>query len=558
MMFSVRSAPAVLLTIMLSGDRLCTSQIPVAKPPFHVSGVVLRADTNVPVPRCHLSMRPEGQPGNRRRGAFDANLYTAEADPQGRFFFNLPSEGSWQLSASGTGFRTQFYNEHESFSSAVVLRSGMPTPSLVFRLEPDSTLAGFVRDEAGEPVRNALLSLQIAAPPLEIYGNRRQRATTDDRGHYEIAGISPGSYRLSVQAAPWYAAGAQARAGDPVFDVVYPTTWYPGVFDVDAAGAISLYKGEAKQIDFNLLPIPAGHLHFPDVSRTNPAAPLYGPTIEPIENGSVNGVMTQVSGPSGQVEIGNLAPGLYRVIQPQADGQVATSFVRVAAGANLSLSAASSASTADVTVHVQGEERSGRSRVNLTDVISGAVYNSASGGAFGLHRRPPQPEENAAADTLAERHLAVPAGRYQVTLAGDPELYLTSLELKGKPVAGRIVTLPGGPVALTLNVAHGRAHVSGRASLAGKPVEGAMVLLVPTSFGQIGAIDLLRRDQSNTDGSFELADIIPGDYILLAIDHGWAINWHDLSTLSPYLLKGTPLSLPPQSRSEQEIAAQAP
>ncbi len=43
-------------------------------------------------------------------------------------------------------------------------------------------------------------------------------------------------------------------------------------------------------------------------------------------------------------------------------------------------------------------------------------------------------------------------------------------------------------------------------------------MLVPASLGQPGAIDLLRRDQSNTDGSYELESIVPGDYILLAID----------------------------------------
>ena len=545
------------VALFFSGVRIASSQSSAAGPPFHLSGVVLRDDTNIPVPRCRLSIRPEGQAGNRRRGVSDSNLFTAETDPQGRFSFDLPSEGSWQLSASGTGFRTQLYNEHEGFSSAVVLRAGLPAPALVLHLEADSTVGGFVRDEAGEPVRNAFLSLQTADTAQSSVGTRRQRATTDDRGHYEIAGVSPGSYRLSVQATPWYTAGGQARSGDPVFDVVYPTTWYPGVFEADTAGTITLHHGEAKQIDFNLLPVPAGHLRFPEVPRATSSRPVYEPTVEPVENGSIGGG-PQISGPSGQTEIGNLAPGLYRVSQPQADGQIAVSFVRVAAGANLAFSAAGASNTADVTFHMQGDDHADRSQINLTDVASGVVYHSSSGGAFGLRRRPPPPETAAGETPAAERQLAVPAGRYQVTLAGDSELYLTSLELKGKAVPGRIVTLPGGSTTLTLNVARGRAHVSGHAMLAGKPLEGAMVLLIPTSFGQPGAIDLLRRDQSNTDGSFELADVIPGNYILLAIDRGWNVNWRDLSTLSRYLLQGSPLSLQPQSRLAQDIAAQAP
>ncbi len=547
----------LLLAGIVFADSPCLSQSSAAKPQFHVTGVVLRADTNVPVSRCHLSMRPEGQDAGRRRGSPNSDLLTVDTDPQGRFAFDLPAEGSWQLSASGTGYRTQFYNEHEGFSSAVVLRSGLPAPSLVFHLEPDSTLSGFVRDEAGEPVRSALLFLQLATQ-VQAGGGRRQRAMTDDRGHYEIAGIAPGSYRISVQATPWYTTGGQAKAGDPVFDVVYPLTWYPGVFEADAAGEISLHDGAAQQIDFNLLPVPAGHLRLSEIPRSNPSLQVAGPTIERIENGPGGGILTQLSGSSGQTDLGGLAPGLYRVSQPQADGQVSTSFVHVSAGATISLSPAGSAGTADVIFHMQGDDRSDRSLINLTDTVGGAVFTSFSGGSFGLRRRPP-PQDNAAIETApAERRLSVPAGRYQVTLDGDPELSLTSMALKGKPIAGRIVTLTGGPAALTLNVARGRVHVSGHAILAGRPVEGAMVLLVPTSFGQAGAIDLVRRDQSNTDGSFELADVIPGDYILLAIDHGWSINWHDLSTLSRYLLQGVPLSLQPQSRLQQEIAAQAP
>ena len=83
-------------------------------------------------------------------------------------------------------------------------------------------------------------------------------------------------------------------------------------------------------------------------------------------------------------------------------------------------------------------------------------------------------------------------------------------------------------------------------------------MLVPTTFGQAGAIDLLRRDQSNTDGSFNLEDVIPGDYILLAIDHGWGVNWQDAATLNRCLLHGVPLTVMPRSRVVQEIQVTSP
>ena len=554
-----------LLAAVLGAAPVSFSQGPASTAAFHVAGVVLAEGTNVPVQRCHLSIRPEGQRNERRRGGQAPETHTAETDAQGRFSFDLPSEGNWQLSASANGFRTQFYNEHEGFSSAVVVHSARPVPPLIFHLEPDSSISGFVHDEAAEPVRNASVTLQAAEIP-SAFRPRRQRTMTDDRGHYEIAGIGPGTYKVSVQATPWYTTGAGGRFGggqmssrssDPVFDVVYPVTWYPGVQDVDTAGEINLHGGQTEHVDFNLVPIPAAHLRVvePPGSSTTPGVV---PSVERVENGQSTGVATPVSYFVGQIDFGNLAPGLYRINTPQPDGHSTTAFLHVAAGATISLAGMDTAGTAIVEFQLAGEENSSRVQITLTDASTGTIFTSFSGAEFGLRRRS-QPEPGAGTDhSPLARSLAVPAGRYQVTLTGDPDLYLRSIALAGKAVAGRIVTLGGGPAALTLNIARGRASVVGHTTSAGKPVDGAMVMLVPTTFGQAGSIDLLRRDQSNTDGSFELLDVIPGDYILLAIDRGWEINWHDPVTLNRYLVHGIPLSLQPHSKAEQQLETLPP
>ena len=531
---------------------------------FHVSGVVLREGTNVPVPRCHLVMRPEGQRSDHRRLLQDAvprsAEWTSETDPQGRFAFELPTPGHWQLSATAVGFRMQFYNEHEGFSSAVVVRTGLPPPALIFHLEPDSSVTGFVRDEAGEAVRNAVLMLQPATA-LQAAGARRQRATTDDRGHYEISGVSPGEYKMSVQATPWYSsganhAGAQTPSTDPTFDVVYPITWYPGVLDSEVAGQIKLHSGEAAEIDFSLLPVPAARLRVavPTGISTNPVAV---PTIERVEEGAPTGSATLVSTVAGQMEFSGLSPGLYRISTSQPDGHTTTTFLHVTAGATIALSGNDTAGTIDVTCRFSGEEKGVRSQVVLRDVSSGVIFSSASRGSFGLRRRA-LPVSDSTDQVENERHIAVPAGRYEITLTGDPDLYLTSLTLRDKLVAGRVVQLSGGPVTLTLNVARGRALLTGRALLGDRPIAGAMIMLVPATFGQPGSVDLLRRDQSNTDGSYKLENIVPGDYILLAIDRGWTVNWQDPTILDRYLLRGTPLSIQPHSKPDQEVPAQAP
>jgi hypothetical protein len=154
--------------------------------------------------------------------------------------------------------------------------------------------------------------------------------------------------------------------------------------------------------------------------------------------------------------------------------------------------------------------------------------------------------------------MELPPGRYEVVLQGQPNIFLTGLAAKGAETVGRYVTVGAGDSTLTIHVASGRASLSGVATLDGKPCAGAMILLVPITIEDPNSISFLRQDQTNTDGSFGLENVLPGQYILVAIDHGWQINWGDPATLRRYLMQGVPVELKPSAMMKQNIAAQAP
>ena len=118
--------------------------------------------------------------------------------------------------------------------------------------------------------------------------------------------------------------------------------------------------------------------------------------------------------------------------------------------------------------------------------------------------------------------------------------------------------MPAGASTLTVHTASGRATLTGVATFQDKPPVAALVLLVPTTIDDPNSLRILRRDQTNTDGSFDLADVIPGQYILVVIDHGWEINWSDPSTLRGYLTQGVPVDLASGANAKQNISAQAP
>jgi len=103
-----------------------------------------------------------------------------------------------------------------------------------------------------------------------------------------------------------------------------------------------------------------------------------------------------------------------------------------------------------------------------------------------------------------------------------------------------------------------RLRLTGTVLFEKKPSQGAMLLLVPSSLGQPHSHTAIRLQQTNTDGSFILDHLAPGKYILLAIDHGWSIDWRTPATLTPYLLHGTPINLTLSTTLKQPIQAQSP
>ena len=65
-----------------------------------------------------------------------------------------------------------------------------------------------------------------------------------------------------------------------------------------------------------------------------------------------------------------------------------------------------------------------------------------------------------------------------------------------------------------------------------------MVLLVPDE-----NLILFRRDQSDSDGTFTLGNIVPGRYRLLAVERGWELEWANRNVLDAFLKKGIPIEV---------------
>jgi hypothetical protein len=150
-------------------------------------------------------------------------------------------------------------------------------------------------------------------------------------------------------------------------------------------------------------------------------------------------------------------------------------------------------------------------------------------------------------------------------------LFVSHVQATGAKVSGRNIEIQGAePARLSVDLSVGLGSVSGIALLEGKPAAGAMILLIPRDATpdaspsasaekipdtRVDAL-LMQRDQSDSDGPFTLARVVPGSYILLAIAEGWDKEWADPSVLKQWISGGQFIQVAPNRESTVKVLVQ--
>ena len=148
----------------------------------------------------------------------------------------------------------------------------------------------------------------------------------------------------------------------------------------------------------------------------------------------------------------------------------------------------------------------------------------------------------------------IAAGRYEVLVFGARKPYFIShISAEGAEVSGHSLTVtPGSSSRVSLTVVGGSLNVEGIAKRTGKPFAGAMIVLVPKN--PDGNRGLFRRDQSDLDGTFNLQNVVPGSYTVLAIENGWDLDWSQPAIIAAYANRGQTIEVGSQVSHTMNLA----
>lgn len=492
---------------------------------FTISGTMVEHATNRPLGGVLVTLSPTA--------ARDQQL-TVVTGADGRFTFtNLPA-GKYSLLAQRRGEQEiHGYLGTEGYSTGVVTGPGFQTEALVFPLDAPASIAGAVVDEDGEPIGQAsvmLLRKWVSSGRLQV--SQAEQKVTGSSGRFRFAHLSPGTYFIAVQARPWYARnpgpvpdGAQPESAREL-DVAYPVTYDGDTTNGAAAAPITLSEGGSVAVQIDLRAVPAIHVPVSGLDMSQGMAAI---AFSEGPGGVQIPVNASISGANNTYELNGLAPARY-VLQLnrfiQGEGRLhSRRAVDLTADSTLSLQDTSSTSVLGQVVFEGVDRLPGRAGVVLSDGRQSPFAQLQQDGSFSFAQQP------------------IPPGRYEVYIQNVPDGYVKSVTAKGAAAAGDTVEIAdGASVQLSVTVGKGvRAKLDGIALKDGKPTSGAMILLLP----QDGKRSLLiRRDQSDSDGTFTLPEIVPGRYTLLAVDDGRDLAYQDPAVIKPYLAGGQVIDMP--------------
>jgi hypothetical protein len=523
---------------------------------YPIRGTVLNSVTGAPIRGALVQIY-----ANRQRSVLTG------AD--GSFQFADVPAGTVNLNVQKPGFFTAQAIQSPRAQASFAI-SGPDQPPVVLKLTPEGVISGQVSGDGGEPVEN--LSVQILAERIENGKKMRallKGATTDEQGEYRIADLLPGKYFVFVASNNIEAFNSTQQGARG-----YAATFYPNGNDFATANPVEVAAGQRAEINFSLR---SQLFH-----RISGTVSGYPPA-----NAGINLQVTDAAGQ--QVRAGfrfDQASGTFRTLWLPAGAYTLTAEIRnpesgqvyfaaqnldltsdvagvrlqLAPGLNIPVSfqvertRSDTPTTETQTFFVAGRGMGARRRQVQVNVPA-RVALIPQGEAVSRQQRFAQPGQGESSLEVAE----VPPGIYAVQVFPNGSYYVQSARSGSLNLLEQNLTVAPGssvdPIEIVLR--DDFASLEGSVAM-GAENDSATVIAIPEGGQpQMRGVNVSRpwpnNDASHAAAVFEMGQLAPGNYKILAVDRAEDFEYGNPEVLRKYLSKAREISLVANQQAKIEL-----
>ena len=495
-----------------------------------IRGHVVAADTGQPLRKAQVRITS---------GELRENRLTS-TDADGTYEFKEVIAGRYNVSASKGSYVALQYGQLRPFEPGkpFEILAAQTLEKVDFALPKGAILTGRLLDEFGEPLPDAMVSVQRYQ---NMGGQRRlipagRTSMTNDIGEFRLFAVPPGQYYLSATLRPMGMGDTDDRSG-------YAPTYFPGTTSIAEAQKVAVGLGQIVN-DINMTLMPTRVSRVTGTAVDSQGRPMSGMVMATPRTDS----MMMMFGPPAQIKadgsfvVSSLAPGRYmlQVRGPAGDGEGASADITVSGddvnGVRL-VATKPSAVTGRVIVDAAAAQALRPSSVRL-----GLQPSQMDMMMMGM---PSQP--SVLTDDLTFEFKAAP-GQFRVTLFNQPPGWaIRSVRYRGTDItdAGLDVRASEDLADVEVELTNRLTNLSGVVTNAkGEPVKDYSVIVFPQDRDKWTPNSrYMRTSRPDQDGRYKVSGVPPGGYLVIALDYLDQNEWNDPDFLEKIRSKATTFSV---------------
>ena len=490
-----------------------------------VKGKVVAADSGKPLRRVQVSISSPDLTESR----------SISSTAQGVFEFKDLPAGRYTIGASRAGFLSVQLGQRRVGEPGrpLTVADRQQITDVTIALPRTGAIAGRILDEVGEPLANVTIfpahwryfrgQKRLVRAPGGASFNR-----TDETGQYRITGLEPGDYYVMATTRDTW-----TLEDKPTERIGFLTTYSGGTASAADAQLIKVASGR-EAIATDILMVPGRVATISGTAMRSSGEPLAGESLEVSQefmspNGSSTfGLPSTKINTDGSFTLKNMAPGEYRLtVRSPGDKdrplEGVTTMVTIAGedvtGVHLVTGAGGHITgrvVADTGEALPRPDQ--RSRVNVRVVDQARTFTTFN-------------SDNGRVKDDWTFEIKDVMGRNTLSLSSLPTGWsLKSVDHFGKDLADTPIDISAGQSieGVTIVLSKTLPKVSGSLLDDGsRPAEGSVLLFPEDPQKWDESSRLIRTARPDTTGGFEFRNVIPGDYLAVALEYVRQGDWAD-------------------------------